>query len=366
MSDSTRVEFEVSVFIGEQLVETRVCRGARTPEGESGVVYRGLVHPLLDGGRIDLAGPAFIPETYDAAPTSSRSECFSFLWGDRSGYLLVEGSVANREAAASALRAAGAYVLRAGRYLGDPLEGLSPDWFVRFDNLGQAPDVLERAVSEILAIKLHVGGDSNKDKLRLKLIGIEVAEARLQAAALRAENARLRVERVEAKAAQDVADLNAAERVDAERAQLIAALAEEARARVEAEAIVLESRTPPPAVMTATGSLKSEIETVIDVLLPHVHLLRDSLLVIAVEYRDRKSLYRALAQLNPSLGRPPTTWKKLAGLEYWERHISDGASDAGRVYAWLDTRARMFRVLVSRKSEQTRDIAWLRQRGSLV
>lgn len=366
MSDSRRAEIEVSVFIGEQLVEKRMCRGARTPDGESGVIYRGLVHPLLDGGRIDLAGPASVPETYDATPTSSRSERFSFMWGDRTGYLLVEGSVANREAAASALRAAGADVLRAGRYLGDPLEVLSPDWFVRFDSFGQAPDVLERAVSEMLAIKLHVGGDSNKDKLRLQLIGIELAEARSQAAALRAENARLRVERAEAKAAQDIADLNAAERVDAERAELIAALAEEARARVEAEALALESRPPLPAVMTATRSLQNEIDTVIEVLLPHVHLLRDSLLVIAVEYRDRKALYRALAQLDPSLGRPPSTWKKLAGLEYWERHISDGASDAGRVYSWLDTRARMFRVLVSRKGEQTRDIAWLRQRGSLV
>ncbi|MEW5965352.1 MAG: hypothetical protein AB1749_17575 [Pseudomonadota bacterium] len=102
------------------------------------------------------------------------------------------------------------------------------------------------------------------------------------------------------------------------------------------------------------------VQTVIAILLPHVHLLRDSLLVAAVEYRDRNSLYRALAQLDPSEGRPPKTWKKLADLKYWERHVSDGASDAGRVYAWLDTNARVFRVLVSNKSEQTRDIAWLR------
>jgi hypothetical protein len=91
-----------------------------------------------------------------------------------------------------------------------------------------------------------------------------------------------------------------------------------------------------------------------------VRLMRDSLIVIAAEFSNRRALYRALAELRTINGRFPPTWKKLKGLDdWWERHTSDGQDDAGRVYARLGPSERIWDVLISHKSEQSRDIAWL-------
>jgi hypothetical protein len=84
------------------------------------------------------------------------------------------------------------------------------------------------------------------------------------------------------------------------------------------------------------GKLKNEIEVVLETLLPGMRLMRDSLVVIAAEFLNRRALYRSLAELQIVNGRLPSTWKKLKGLDtWWERHISDGQDDAGRVYARL-------------------------------
>jgi hypothetical protein len=108
------------------------------------------------------------------------------------------------------------------------------------------------------------------------------------------------------------------------------------------------------------GKLQNEIEAVLETLLPGVRLMRDSLLVIAAEFSNRRALYRGLAELQIANGRLPPTWKKLKGLDvWWERHMSDGQSDAGRVYARPGETDRDWDVLISHKGEQTRDIAWL-------
>jgi len=91
-----------------------------------------------------------------------------------------------------------------------------------------------------------------------------------------------------------------------------------------------------------------------------VPLVRDSVIVIAAEFSNRRALYRGLVELRSVNGRLPPTWKKLKGLDdWWERHISDGQDDAGRVYARLANSERVWDVLISHKSEQSRDIAWL-------
>jgi hypothetical protein len=91
-----------------------------------------------------------------------------------------------------------------------------------------------------------------------------------------------------------------------------------------------------------------------------VRLIRDSFIVIAAEFSNRRALYRALAELRTVNGRFPSSWKKLKGLDdWWERHMSDGQDDAGRVYARLTNEGRVWEVLVSHKSEQSRDISWL-------
>lgn len=99
---------------------------------------------------------------------------------------------------------------------------------------------------------------------------------------------------------------------------------------------------------------------VLETLLPGMRLMRDSLIVIAAEFSNRRALYRGLAELQIVSGRLPSTWKKLKGLgAWWERHMSDGKDDAGRVYARLGDSGHTWDVLISHKSEQARDIAWL-------
>ena len=121
-----------------------------------------------------------------------------------------------------------------------------------------------------------------------------------------------------------------------------------------------EARAGRPAA--PAGKLKNEIKVVLETLFPGVRLLRDSLIVIAAEFFSRSALYRGLAEMRIVNGRLPPTWKKLRGLEdWWERHMSDGQDDAGRVYARLGPFDRIWDVLVSHKSEQSREL-----RGSRV
>lgn len=97
----------------------------------------------------------------------------------------------------------------------------------------------------------------------------------------------------------------------------------------------------------------------IGALLPKVRLIRDSLMVVAAEFASRKALYRTLSELQEAKDRLPPNWKKVQGVEgWWERHLSNGQDDAGRAYARLNAE-RNWDVLVSHKSEQSRDIAWL-------
>ncbi len=362
MSNPSQPAINVKVFDGAQYVENRLCRVARTPIGEPGVVHRGLTHPLLPGNRIDLRGPAYVPAVEMSASTEPLTFGFTFIHGDQAGYLLVEGSVSHREAAAVALRAAGAVGLRSGRYLGDPLEALSPDWFIRFDNGGNAATSIANAVSQTLANTSISESSEQGAALRIRLLATELAEERARSAMLARENAQLCLARAEALASLDAADTAALEKLAIERAELASAVAEEERARIAAESLASETTAALPAAVTAPRSLLAEIECVFDALLPQVRLLRDSLLVATVEYRDRGALYRALAQLEPGMPRLPGKWKKLQGLDsWWERHVSNGASDAGRLYARLETQTRVFEVLASHKGEQARDINWLQR-----
>ena len=118
-------------------------------------------------------------------------------------------------------------------------------------------------------------------------------------------------------------------------------------AAAEAEELLNAARQdrPPPRI----GKIRDEIEVVLATLLPEVRLMRDSLNVISAEFSNRRALYRGLAELRTVAGRLPPTWKKLKGLDlWWERHMSDGQDDAGRVYARNSD--RVWDVLVSHKS----------------
>ena len=78
--------------------------------------------------------------------------------------------------------------------------------------------------------------------------------------------------------------------------------------------------------------LHDEISDVLGTLLPNLNLLRDSLTVAASEYASRKALYRSLAELAARAGRLPANWKAVQGITgWWERHVSDGQDNTGRL-----------------------------------
>src|SRR5262249_54163025 len=104
------------------------------------------------------------------------------------------------------------------------------------------------------------------------------------------------------------------------------------------------------------GRLQNEIALLLGSFRPDLRFLRDSLTVVSAEFADRRSCYRALLELGPeALGR---FWKKIQGApSWWERHVSNGQDDSGRIY--VRRAERSWDVLVSHKSQQSRDVAWL-------
>jgi hypothetical protein len=312
-----------------------------------------------------LGGHAFVPEAVDLEQVSTdrldRKALQTLVKGDNSGYLLIQGSVIDRETAAAALRKSGATIVRIGRYMGDPLDGLSPDWFVRFE-LGEATfDTVADAVGAPDFDRASAG-ESAAD-LRSRLLITELGQARVQIATAKAEIARLRLELAEISARAVVADVHAdvLVRLEDERAALQEALIAESQAREAAEAVAREAE-PSARRPEAPRALTAEIETVLRAMTPRVRLIRDSLAFCAVELSDRAHLYRILAQLEGTPMGWPAGWKKLKALAgWWERHLSDGVSDAGRIYARLDPSDRCLEVLVSTKGDQQRDIAWLQR-----
>lgn len=127
------------------------------------------------------------------------------------------------------------------------------------------------------------------------------------------------------------------------------------------EIISLQPRTEASA---RAPKLAAEIATVFANLLGRIDLLRDSAAVIAAEYGDRGAVYRALASVERG-DDMANEWKKLRGAPgWWERHIPTGESDAGRIYACLGG-DRRWKVLISHKGQQARDIDWLRSAGRL-
>lgn len=103
-----------------------------------------------------------------------------------------------------------------------------------------------------------------------------------------------------------------------------------------------------------------EVGLVVAILLPRIQLLKDSLTVIVTEFSDRRALYRALYGFGGDTIHFSNPWKKLKGREdWWERHVSTGQDNTGRIYARMDRSSQNWFVLVSKKVSQERDIVWL-------
>lgn len=202
---------------------------------------------------------------------------------------------------------------------------------------------------------------------RLRLVQDELARARSREAGLRSELMKVNV--ALARRATN-ADESGSLRDEIESEQRLRHLAEAAQAaaeaalasmRAELETAIAEPPVRQPAPRTR---LNDEISVVLETLLPNLNLLRDSLTVAATEYPSRKSLYRALVELAAAEGRLPPTWKAVQrATAWWERHVSDGQDNTGRLYAQWLTGQRRWDVLISDKAEQFRDMIWLRRRS---
>lgn len=330
------------------------------PNGATGALWRGLVYPVGDHNDIDIAGEA-VPPAACVAERARPPESLGFasIQGVDEVYLLLSGPIAVREAAAASLRAAGIAVLRAGRYLGDPVDGFAADWFVRFER-PPGGEAVDSVLSRILGAQrvAQQGEPEAASEIRQRLLQEELAAARLREAGLRSELASARAAAAQSNVIASEGEL----RSEIPREQQLRYEAEAARAAAEAalETAQAESlRARQPARRTR---LQDEIAVVLEALLPNLALLKDSLTVVAVEYTSRKALYRALAELAHGDGRLPANWKAVQGATgWWERHVSDGQDNTGRLYASFASKDRRWDVLISDKGEQARDMAWLRR-----
>lgn len=346
----------IAIFNGDHLFETRACELVLLPDGRQGAIWRGLAYPLeLPDQRIEMGSEAFAPG--ECVPSGARPAAqpnFAVIEGVDEAYVLVSGTVTNCEEASSRLKAFGYEVIRTGRYLGDPVDDFEADWFVRIARPTGSNDALSTVLRNVLGDQV-TEEDSHKTlgEYRAQLIATELASAKAREAALRVEIARLKLESASAADTQ----------VQIEELRLAVDLEREARqqadlAAADAQDLLNAARQdrPPP----RPGKIKDEIEVVLATLIPEVRLMRDSLDVVAAEFSNRRALYRGLAELRTAIGRLPPTWKKLRGLEqWWERHMSDGQDDAGRIYVRFSATDCIWDVLISHKSEQSRDITWL-------
>jgi hypothetical protein len=234
------------------------------------------------------------------------------------------------------------------------VEDFEADWFIRIVRSMGSNDLLSIVLRNFLGNQVtEQVSHKTLGEYRAQLIATELASAKAREAALRVEIARLKLE-----------SANAADaRVQIEELRLAVDLEREARQQadltaVEAQELLSAARQdrPPP----RAGKIKDEIDVVLAALIPEVRLMRDSLNVVAAEYSNRRALYRGLAELRTVNGRLPPNWKKLKGLDqWWERHMSDGQDDAGRIYVRFSAADRVWDVLISHKSEQSRDVTWL-------
>lgn len=335
------LEVEVTIFDGATTLVTRRCRLVHLRDGRAAAVWRGLAFPVLPGDRIDAASEAWpVPET---APFANVPKPFGVIDGPSEAYVLIAGGFIDAETAAGKLRTAGFEVLRTGRYLGDPIENLDADWFVRIVRPPVPMDLAE-SLEPILGQPALRAPPMAAGDQRARLLAAELLAARGREEELQAELVRRRT----------AADTGSAAAAEIEALQ--DALAAEQRLREVAEqAAEAVERQPLPA---PSGRMADEVRDVLAGLLPNMTMLRDSIEVITVEFARRGAVWRALGEL-ASATAIPRDWKKIHGADgWWERHLSDGRDNTGRIYARRGG-GSAWEVLISHKAEQNRDIAWL-------
>jgi hypothetical protein len=350
----------LAIYDNDGLIEHRECRAVRLPTGLPGAVWRGLAYPLGDAGAIQIDGLAYSPAlcaeglSEEASPPPRAPASWALIDGIDEAYVVLQGSVIEVESAAGRLKDAGFNVRRHGRYLGDSIDGLTADWFIRFVKPNSKDDLrylLERALGGDRLSSLQRTDDALE--MRCRLLAAELEAAKAEKALLHDKLSRLTVKLAEVEGhSKTEIDL------------LLDAIEDERRQREIAEASAATVVTPAPADVprraAQSGKLKDEVASVIKALLPRIELIHDTMTFVTMEMQTRSHLYRALSELNTTREGMPSSWKKLQGIQkWWERHVSTGQDDAGRIYARLDQMTNHWLVLVSHKGDQSRDIDWL-------
>jgi hypothetical protein len=104
----------------------------------------------------------------------------------------------------------------------------------------------------------------------------------------------------------------------------------------------------------------SDLASVLGVLLPGLHLIRDSVPYLAGDLDDPAPVYRLLRALDASGGGLPPGAKQLEGVRgWWELYYRIGQRENGRLYFRLGGERKD--VLVSSKNEQEQDLDYLRR-----
>lgn len=347
---------------GELELERTRCSLWRLPDGRTGALVRGQVFPLLDGNGVDISGPFATPdECVPAFRLGPPTHGWQLVEGREEAYVLIDGSVIERDRIAARLAQAGVRVLRVGRHLAttdDEDAGLS--WFIRVKR-PTAPPPLDGLVRQAVASATpeQPPGGSSVAMLRIRLLEAELLVAKAEQARLVAECARLRDLAATASATPSCEN---PPRAELER-MLLQGVAERDAALAALEQSVAHGHQPKPspqAPSSAVARLQRELAVVADVLLPRITLLGDSLLFAATELSDRRALFRALDDLQAGTSGMPPGWKRIRGTTgWWERHLSTGHDDSGRIYAHLSRDGSGWRVLISGKADQARDLARL-------
>lgn len=346
----------VTVNDGVELLDERECRIVALPDGRPGALWRGLAYPVCNGV-IDVGGPGLPPALCDKSGPTDRKLSYALRGTPGGLYVMLQGSVTEAELAASKLKGFGLSIARLGRYLGEAIPDFDADWFLRL-----MADPTEEVEAKIA---LALGGPPalrDERGLRERLLAAELERALARDAEAKAALSRLTAVRDEAALLGEAAAQSRAE-ADAERQsrEVAEAHAKQAQQRVvELEAERAALRTVP--AKRSDKAIADEFDVVLEVLLPRIKLLRDSRDIVLFGYSSRQGVYHALLQLDRSTRELPSAWKSVQGTSPWiERHLSDGQSNTGRVYARLDRTDRRWEVLISYKVDQPQDIDWLRR-----
>jgi hypothetical protein len=104
----------------------------------------------------------------------------------------------------------------------------------------------------------------------------------------------------------------------------------------------------------------NDLASILGVLLPGLHFLRDSVPFLAGELDDPAPVYRLLRALDASGGEMPPGTKPLEGARgWWELYYRTGPRDIGRLYFRISGGTKD--VLVSSKNNQDQDLDYLRR-----